>query len=69
VRWLGEEDIADGLKKCVEDVTGRRVSAKLGGKCGTKEVTEAVCEEIEKAIGKWLDCTTYYFVVEIVGIG
>jgi isocitrate/isopropylmalate dehydrogenase len=47
VRWLGEVELADGFMTCIEGVTGRGVSTKdLGGNCGTKEVTDAVCEEI-----------------------
>ncbi|KAK3054189.1 hypothetical protein LTR09_004967 [Extremus antarcticus] len=47
LRWLGEEAAADRLLECVETVCGRGVlTADLGGKANTKEVTDAVCEEI-----------------------
>jgi isocitrate/isopropylmalate dehydrogenase len=50
VRWLGHEDIADGLMDVIETVTVNGVSTKdLGGTSGTKEVTDAICKEIEKA--------------------
>jgi isocitrate/isopropylmalate dehydrogenase len=48
LRWLGEDEAADCLMKCVEAVCERGVlTADLGGKADTKEVTEAVCTEIE----------------------
>ena len=46
--WLGEDEAADRLMKCVEAVCERGVlTADLGGTADTKEVTEAVCREIE----------------------
>lgn len=52
VRWLGEEEAADGLMKAVENVTARGVKTKdLGGSANTIEVTEAVCKEIETLFG------------------
>lgn len=52
VRWLGQEAAADSLMKAIENVTGAGIRTKdLGGSSNTKEVTEAVCAEIEK-IGK-----------------
>lgn len=51
VRWLGFEEAADGLMKCIENVTDAGIRTKdLGGSSNTKEVTEAVCNEIEKAL-------------------
>lgn len=51
VRWLGEESAADALMKAVESVTAKGVKTKdLGGEKGTKEVTEAVCAEIERVL-------------------
>ena len=48
----GEEKAADGLMKAVENVTKAGVKTKdLGGNENTKEVTEAVCREIEKVLG------------------
>jgi len=52
LRWLGEEAAADGLMVAVENVTERGVrTADLGGNSGTVEVTDAVCEEIERVLG------------------
>ncbi|KAF2261316.1 tartrate dehydrogenase, partial [Lojkania enalia] len=49
VRWLGQEDAADGLMKAIENVTAAGIKTKdLGGDKYTKEVTEAVCTEIQK---------------------
>lgn len=49
VRWLGEQDAKDKLMGCVERVCGSGVVTKdLGGTATTKEVTKAVCEEIDK---------------------
>ncbi|KAJ9661455.1 hypothetical protein H2201_006486 [Coniosporium apollinis] len=51
VRWLGLEEVADKLMECIENVTeaGPR-TRDLGGSANTKEVTEAVCNEIEKQL-------------------
>lgn len=52
IRWLGHEEAAAGLMECVENVCGRGITTKdLGGSAGTKEVTEAVCSEIERVLG------------------
>ena len=49
LRWLGEELAAETLMEAVEGVMGRGVKTKdLGGSSGTVQVTEAVCEEIER---------------------
>lgn len=46
--WLGEEDAAKKLMESVEAVTERGIRTRdLGGNAGTKEVTEAVCGELE----------------------
>jgi isocitrate/isopropylmalate dehydrogenase len=51
VRWLGEESAADALMKAIENVTAAGVKTKdLGGNKSTKEVTEAVCAEMEKVL-------------------
>jgi isocitrate/isopropylmalate dehydrogenase len=51
--WLGETEAAKQLLECVEAVCERGiVTQDLGGKATTIEVTNAVCEEIEKALGK-----------------
>ncbi|THZ02486.1 tartrate dehydrogenase [Aureobasidium pullulans] len=49
LRWLGEETAADKLLDCVENVCGNGVMTKdLGGDANTKQVTDAVCEEIKR---------------------
>lgn len=51
--WLGEEDASRNLLVCVENVCERGVLTRdLGGTSTTKEVTEAVCEEIKRTLGK-----------------
>lgn len=53
VRWLGHEEAAEGLLRCVENVCEAGVKTRdLGGTAGTKEVTEAVCKEIENVLGE-----------------
>ncbi len=48
-RWLGEESAAELLMEAIENVMGNGIKTKdLGGSAGTKEVTEAVCREIER---------------------
>lgn len=50
--WLGEKDAAKQLLDCVENVCEKGiVTADLGGKATTVEVTNAVCEEIERTLG------------------
>jgi len=52
VRWLGQEEAAEVLMEAVENVLGQGVKTRdLGGKAGTKEVTDSVCEEIRQ-VGK-----------------
>lgn len=47
-RWLGEEDAKNLLMKAVENVCEKGILTKdLGGTAMTKDVTKAVCEEIE----------------------
>jgi isocitrate/isopropylmalate dehydrogenase len=51
LKWLGEEEVAGGLMECVENVIERGIRTKdLGGNSTTVEVTEAVCEEIERVL-------------------
>lgn len=51
VRWLGFEKAADGLMTCIENVTGNGIKTRdLGGSKNTKDVTVAICEEIEKTL-------------------
>ncbi|KAJ9263005.1 hypothetical protein DTO212C5_7778 [Paecilomyces variotii] len=50
--WLGEKEAARQLLDCVESVCEKGiVTQDLGGKSTTLEVTNAVCEEIEKVLG------------------
>ncbi|KIW59460.1 tartrate dehydrogenase [Exophiala xenobiotica] len=52
VRWLGQEEAADLLMEAVENVLGQGVKTRdLGGSAGTEEVTDKICEEIQR-IGK-----------------
>jgi tartrate dehydrogenase len=49
VRWLGEEEAAETLMEAVENVMGAGIKTKdLGGQATTKQVTSAVCAEIQK---------------------
>ncbi|KAF2690898.1 tartrate dehydrogenase [Lentithecium fluviatile CBS 122367] len=51
--WLGEEEAATKMMEAVEAVTERGVMTKdLGGSAGTKEVTDAVCAELERVYGE-----------------
>ncbi|KAK4999741.1 hypothetical protein LTR66_001285 [Elasticomyces elasticus] len=56
VRWLGNgelDHVADGLMEAIEKVTEAGVKTRdLAGSSNTKEVTEAVCKEIEVVLGK-----------------
>jgi len=57
VRWLGRGELdstADQMMKAIENVTGspETRTRDMGGKASTKEVTDAVCREIEKIVGK-----------------
>ena len=50
LRWLGEEAAADRMLECVENVCGNGILTRdLGGQATTKQVTDAVCEEIKKS--------------------
>jgi isocitrate/isopropylmalate dehydrogenase len=52
LRWFGQEEAANGLMVCVENVIERGIKTKdLGGSSKTVEVMEAVCDEIEKVLG------------------
>lgn len=49
LRWLGEGEAGDGLIKAIENVTAAGNSTKdLGGSANTREVTEAILQELEK---------------------
>lgn len=50
--WIGEEEASKKLMICVENVCKAGILTRdLGGKANTKEVTEAVCDEIVKLYG------------------
>lgn len=52
MRWLGHEAAAESLLECVENVCEAGIKTPdLGGKATTKEVTHAVCREIERELG------------------
>jgi isocitrate/isopropylmalate dehydrogenase len=47
--WLGEEKAAKTLMDSVEAITEQGIATRdLGGKATTKEVTDAVCAELER---------------------
>jgi isocitrate/isopropylmalate dehydrogenase len=49
--WLGEEDASTKLLDCVENVCEKGiVTTDLGGNATTKEVTDAVCTEIQEKL-------------------
>jgi len=56
VRWIGKgelDKVADGIVAAIESVTEAGTKTKdLRGNSNTKEVTEAVCKEIEKSMGQ-----------------
>ena len=56
VRWLGKGELdktADQFMDAIETVTGnpKTRTRDMGGSASTKEVTEAVCKEVEKIVG------------------
>jgi isocitrate/isopropylmalate dehydrogenase len=52
LQWLGEREAADLLLDIVETVCETGIMTQdLGGTATTKEVTAAVCSEIEKRSG------------------
>lgn len=56
VRWLGNGEldaVADGLMQAIENVTAAGIKTKdLAGSSNTKQVTEAVCKELETVFQK-----------------
>ena len=53
LKWLGEHEAADLLLQVVEDVCESGVMTRdLGGNATTVQVTEAVCAEIDRKLGK-----------------
>ena len=52
VRWLGHEEAADALMDCIENVCEAGTTTQdLGGTATTREVTDAVLDEIEHSLG------------------
>ena len=55
IRWLGKgklDHVADGLMTAIENVTEAGIKTRdLKGTSNTKEVTEAICKEVEKVFG------------------
>lgn len=52
LKWLGEKEAGDLLLDAVENVCEAGIMTRdLGGKATSKEVTTAVCEEIERVCG------------------
>ena len=52
LKWLGEEKAGDALLEVVENVCERGIMTKdLGGNATTVEVTNAVCDEIQRKFG------------------
>jgi isocitrate/isopropylmalate dehydrogenase len=53
LKWLGEAEAADLLLETVETVCQNGImTPDLGGSATTLQVTEAVCAEIERRLGK-----------------
>lgn len=57
VRWIGKgelDQVADQFMEAIENVTGNpdTRTRDMGGNADTKTVTEAVCKEIEKVLGR-----------------
>jgi len=53
LKWLGEDEPGDILLDIVETVCGNGIMTKdLGGTATTVEVTNAVCEEIDRRCRK-----------------
>ncbi|KAK5175516.1 uncharacterized protein LTR77_000655 [Saxophila tyrrhenica] len=56
VRWVGQGSLdktADQLMEAIENISERGVRTRdMGGQASTKEVTDAVCKEVEAIIGK-----------------
>jgi isocitrate/isopropylmalate dehydrogenase len=51
--WLGEEEAAKNMMEAVENITERGIMTRdLGGTAGTKEVTDAVCQDLENIYRK-----------------
>ena len=52
VRWLGHEEAAEALMDCIENVCEAGIKTQdVGGTATTREVTDAVLDEIEHSLG------------------
>ena len=56
MRWLGDgklDTVADKFMQAIENVTGNPETRTrdMGGSARTREVTEAVCREVERVCG------------------
>ncbi|KAF2722982.1 tartrate dehydrogenase [Polychaeton citri CBS 116435] len=56
VRWVGKgrlDHIADGLMTAIENVCGAGTKTRdMAGTANTKQVTDAICSEVEKVLGR-----------------
>ncbi len=56
VRWVGKGELdktADQLMDAIENICERGPRTRdMGGKASTKEVTDAICKEVEAIVGK-----------------
>ena len=57
VRWVGQgelDEVADKFMQAVENVTGNPETRTrdMGGSANTKQVTEALCKQIDVLFGK-----------------
>ena len=53
LKWLGEDEAGDVLLDIIETVCGNGIMTQdLGGTATTVEVTNAVCEEIDRRYKK-----------------
>lgn len=51
LRWIGEGSSAEALERCFENVTEWGVKTRdLGGTTSTRDVTQAVIQEIERTV-------------------
>lgn len=57
VRWLGKGELdhtADQLMEAIENVTSnpKTRTRDMGGSASTKQVTDALCQEVAKIVGQ-----------------
>jgi isocitrate/isopropylmalate dehydrogenase len=51
MRWLGEVSACETLLRCLENTTEWGIKTRdLGGATNTRDVTQAVCQEIERSV-------------------